>query len=78
MLCVNNGSKDFMYNHTIPDKNSVQEQYSRDRGRELAHITLMNNLSEPFYDLTMRRSEIYNIHEEFAIAQQVSLLNFSL
>jgi len=72
-LRVNDGSEDFMYNHTLPDKNSLLELSSIDRGRELAHITLMNNFPDSFYDLDMRRSEIYKIHEEFAITQQVLL-----
>jgi len=76
-LRVNNGSEDFMYNHTLPDKNSLQEMYSLDRGRSLAHIALMDNRPDFFYDLDMSRSEIYKIHGEFAIIQQVLLLHFS-
>lgn len=57
-----------MYNHTLPDKNSLQELYSLDRERELAHISLMNNFPDSFYDL----------EEEFAITHQVLSLNFSL
>ncbi|KAL5237286.1 hypothetical protein ACI65C_004696 [Semiaphis heraclei] len=56
-----------MYNHTLPDKNSLQELYSLDRERELAHISLMNNFPDSFYDL----------EEEFAITHQTKFVKYS-